>query len=322
MKTPAMIPYANMPYGPAPSFCYPVTESCMILLFLLSFFYAWKRGTGHVAYLLGGFGFGLLLEYVNVVSNAGYKYGQFWLMLGHAPDNIPVCIGMGWGIIIYTSRLISDKLGLPLIAAAALDTLLALSIDLSMDVVAYRLHMWHWDWESHPEAGTALNAQWFGIPYGNFFGWLCVVFFYSTFARKLEKISIRGRAGIRIWQAVTPLLSILISQAALWITLFPMSTWLREKFGISSREKLIFLVVLFPILAILGFRKRSIQPQGHLPAITWLVPGWFHLYFFAWLFLGGFAGENPWMTFFCVLNLMLGIFIHWWTHLRKPAIGS
>ncbi len=109
-----------------------------------------EKRTGHVAYLLGGFGFGLLLEYVNVVSNAGYRYGQFWLMLGPLPDNIPVCIGMGWGIIIYTSRLVSDNRGLPLTAAAAFDALLALSIDLSMDVVAYRLHMWHWDWGSLP----------------------------------------------------------------------------------------------------------------------------------------------------------------------------
>lgn len=317
-----MLPYANMPYGLPSVLCYPLTESCMIILFLLSLLHAWKRGTGHVAYLLGGLGFGLLLEYVNVMSNAGYKYGQFWLMLGHTPDNIPVCIGMGWGIIIYTSRLISDSRGLPLIAAAAFDALLALSIDLSMDVVAYRLHMWHWDWETRGPGLSPLTAQWFGIPYGNFFGWLCVVFFYSTFARTLEKVHFRGRAITRIWQAITPLLSILISQVALWITLFPMSTWLHEKFNILSREKLIFLLILFPILSIWGFSKKRTLQTTKLPAITWLVPGWFHLYFFAWLFIGGFAGENPWMTFFCVLNLLLGIFIHWWTHLRKPAIGS
>jgi uncharacterized membrane protein len=317
-----MFPYANMPYGFPPAICYPLTELCMIVLFLLSLSHAWRRGTGHVAYLLGGFGFGLLLEYVNVVSNAGYKYGQFWLMLGHAPDNIPVCIGMGWGIIIYTSRLVSDSRGLPLIAAAAFDALLALSIDLSMDVVAYRLHMWHWDWEGRPGNLSPLSGQWFGIPYGNFFGWLCVVFFYSTFARSLDKVHFRRPAAARIWPAIIPLLSILISQAALWITLFPISTWLYEHFSIASREKLIFLLILFPLLTVWGFRRNRTIVPGHLPAITWLVPAWFHLYFFAWLFIGGFAAENGWMTFFSIINLLLGLCIHWWIHLRKPAIGS
>ncbi len=320
-----MFPYANMPYGIPPAICYPLSESCMIILFFLSLLYAWKRGTGHVAYMLGGFGFGLLLEYVNVVSNAGYKYGQFWLMLGHAPDNIPVCIGMGWGIIIYTSRIISDSRGLPLIAAAAFDALLALSIDLSMDVVAYRLHMWHWDWANRPEFPDPLTAQWFGVPYGNFFGWLCVVFFYSTFARTLEKVRFRNSIVWKIWQAITPLLSILISQVALWITLFPMATWLNDHFHIRSKEKLIFLLVLFPVLTIWGFWKRSTLYPPALPYVTWLVPAWFHLYFFAWLFIGGFAAENARMTFFCIINLLIGIVIHWWIHLRpvrKAAIGS
>ena len=303
------LPYQDMPYGWPPAICYPLTEICMYILFLLCFLHAWKKGVGDLAYFLGGFGFGLLLEYVNVKANAGYKYGQFWFMLGQAPDNIPVCIGTGWGVIIYTSRLISDSRGLPLWAAPAFDALLALSIDLSMDVVAYRLHMWHWNWETTQGPAFALTGQWFGIPYGNFFGWLCVVFFYSLFARSLEKV----RSSSKCWKGIIPLLSILISQAALWITLFPMSTWLKDNFGILSREKLIFLLLLFPILSVAGFRKRKLA----LPAITWLVPAWFHLYFFSWLFIGGFATENTLMTACCVASLTLGIVVHWWLHLRR-----
>lgn len=311
-----MYPYANMPYGFPPSFCYPLTEFCMYFLFILCLLHAWKKGTGHVAYLLGGFGFGLLLEYVNVMSSAGYKYGQFLLMLGHAPDNIPVCIGTGWGIIIYTSRLISDSRGLPIWAAAAFDSLLALSIDLSMDVVAYRLHMWHWDWEGMKSPQLALTGQWFGIPYGNFFGWLCVVFFYSLFARTLEKVRLKKYA---VWRAVTPLLSILISQVVLWLSLFPVSTWLKDHFNIASKEKLIFLLVLFPIMTIAGFRKKRTIQLTTLPAITWLVPVWFHLYFFAWLFVGGFSTENKWLTCWCVINLLIAIVIHWWIHIHKQS---
>lgn len=304
-----MFPYQNMPYGLPPAYCYPLTEICMFVLLILTFMHAWKKGTSHVSYLLGGIGFGLLLEYVNVVSNAGYKYGQFTVMLGHAPDNIPVCIGVGWGVIIYTARLVSDKMGLALWAAAAFDALLAISIDLGMDIVAYRLHMWHWNWEERGFPDKMLTADWFGIPYGNFFGWLCVVFFYSLFARTLEKT--------KVWKPVIPLLSILISQVVLWVSLFPVSKWLKTSFGIGSKERVIFLLILFPVMAYLGFRRKRTILKEPLPSVTWLVPIWFHLYFFAWFLMAGMALENKLMTMFCFINLLVGLTIHWLIHNRK-----
>jgi hypothetical protein len=143
------------------------------------------------------------------------------------------------------------------------------------------------------------------------------VFLYSLFARSLEKVS-----KTIIWRAVTPLFSILISQVVLWLTLFPVSDWLKLTFNIASKEKLLFLLALFPIMAIAGFRKRREVSPAMLPSITWLVPAWFHLYFFCWLFIGGFSAENKWMTFWCVANLLTGITIHWWLHLRKPKLIS
>jgi hypothetical protein len=274
-------------------------------------------------YLLGGLGFGLLLEYVNVATNAGYRYGQFWIMFGVAPDNIPLCIGTGWAIIIYTSRLISDALGMPLWSAAALDALLAINIDLSMDVVAYRLHMWHWDWESRGPQYNLLTSQWFGVPYGNFFGWLCVVFFYSSFARLLEKMQMKKPSATLWWKVVIPFLSIIISQVTLYISLFPLSDFLRL-FGINSAHRLVALLILFTIMTISGFSKRenTFSANTRLPFITWLVPAWFHCYFFAWLFIGGFHRENAWMTAWSVISLLAGIAIHWALAARFKKKGA
>lgn len=154
--------YPGMPYGAAPAWCFPVFEFSMYVLFLICLAYAWKQGKRDVFYLIGGLLFGLLLEYMEVVMGS-YTYGRFMVMFGNAPMDIPLCIGVGWGIIMYTARLFTDRLQLTLWVCAALDTLLALNIDLSMDTVAYRMHMWHWNWQ-----GTGLNpltAQWFGIPY-------------------------------------------------------------------------------------------------------------------------------------------------------------
>ena len=180
-----MPPFSAIPYPQAPVYCFPVMEICMYILFLLCLVHALKQGIRNVSYLLGGLLFGLILEYVNVISNMGYTYGKFIVMFGRAPFDIPLCVGIGWSIIMYTARLYSDSRNLPLWSSAAMDTLLAISIDLSMDTVAYRLHMWNWNW-----SGTGFNpltADWFGVPFGNFFGWLMVVFFYSSISRLLER---------------------------------------------------------------------------------------------------------------------------------------
>lgn len=290
-------PFDDMPYGYAPNFCFPLTEICMYILLVLCLYHAWKQGISKVAYLLGGMAFGLLLEYVNVRANAGYKYGKFLLMIG----DIPVGIGAGWGVIMYTSRLITESMQLRTWHAAAMEALLALSIDWSMDVVAYRLHMWHWNWETIINPSVALTAQYYGVPWGNFFGWLCVVFFYSLFSRLLEKT--------RISKVLVPVLAIFISQVALYVNLFPISFFLKKHFNILSADKLVFTLLLFALLTTIGIIKMKKQ-RVKLPFITWLVPAWFHIYFFCWLFIGGFARENAWMTGLSVLSLLVGTLIH------------
>ncbi|TWF44695.1 uncharacterized protein DUF422 [Chitinophaga polysaccharea] len=300
-----MLPFSDMPYGYAPIYCFPLTGICMYVLLLICGWHAGGKGVGHISWLLGGLGFGLLLEYVNVTTSSGYRYGQFWLMLGTAPRNIPLCIGCGWAVIIYSSRLFTDNFGLPVWAAAALDSLLALNIDLSMDVVAYRLHMWHWDWESKGLSAQALTGQWFGVPYANFYGWLLVVFFYSLFGRLLEKRLITAS-----WKAAIPLLSILISQVALWLSLFPIADLLKQYFGITSAHRLVALLALFVLLTIAGYFKRKQTGTHYFPLAAWIVPLWFHMYFLAWLFLGGFSGENRYMMAFSICNVVLASAIH------------
>jgi uncharacterized membrane protein len=302
-----MPPFPGMPYGPAPSYCFPVMEFSMYILFILCLVHAGKQGIRHVSYLFGGLAFGLILEYVNVVSNLGYTYGKFMVMFGHTPQDIPLCIGVGWSIIMYTARLFSDSFQLPLWAAAATDTLLALSIDLSMDTVAYRLHMWHWNWSS-----TGLNpltAQWFGVPFGNFFGWQMVVFFYSSFSRLLERALLRQKKRGHILFTCIPLIAVLLSQICLYVMLMYVDDYLRDKFGITSLHRFITFLLILIVLAVRGFFLRRNKPLI-TPFITCLVPLWFHLFFFTWLFWGGFYKENSLLVTAAILNIIMGISIH------------
>ncbi len=56
-----------------------------------------------------------------------------------------------------------------------------------------------------------------------------------------------------------------------------------------------------------------------MPVISWLVPVWFHIFFFAWLFIAGFYIENRWMTLASALNVVLGIIIHVKVMIAKPV---
>ncbi len=302
-----MPPFNGMPYGPAPAYCFPLTEVCMYVLFVLCFLHALKQGVTQMGYLLGGLAFGLLLEYVNVISNMGYTYGKFMVMFGTAPLDIPLCIGMGWGVIMYTAWLFTNALHLPLWASAALDTLLAISIDVSMDTVAYRLHMWHWDWSD-----TNLNpltADWFGIPYGNFFGWVCVVFFYSSFTRLLLLWSGRKHKKNARLLALVPVASVILSQVLLYVTLVYIDTFLHDRFGITAQHRFITAVFLLFFAVAYGWKRRTAAISA-MPFITWLVPLWFHVYFFIWLLTGAFYKENGWMPVVAITNVAVCIIVH------------
>jgi uncharacterized membrane protein len=271
----------------------------------MCFLHARKKGDAALAYLLGGFVFGLALEYLEVLESS-YTYGRFYLMLGRSPVDIPLCIGCAWGIIIYTARLFSDGLGLPLMGAAACDTLLALNIDLSLDVVAYRMHMWHWDW-----TGSRLNpltAQWFGIPYGNFIGWTTVVFSYSYFARLFErKLASGNKPGALRFGGVAALATIcsLIVLFGTELTLFPFLRYL----GLSSGPRLLIITAMLLVATILGWKKRQAFTQPIPPLAQW-VPLWFHIFFVFCFFALGFYRENKWMTAVTCLNALIGMAIH------------
>ena len=302
-----MPPFPGIPYEHPPGFCFPLAELCMYILFVLCLVHAVKNSIRDVGYLLGGVLFGLMLEYVNVTSNMGYSYGKFMVMFGTPPFDIPLCIGLGWGTIMYTARIFSDSLALPLWAAVALDALLAISIDLGMDAVAYRLHMWHWNW-----SGTGLDpltADWFGVPYGNFFGWLMVVFFYSAFSRLFEKAFLKKKNATAVIISTVPLLAVLLSQLCLYVMLVYVDKVLHDQFGITSLHRFVTFLFILILMVIQGFRKRR-PKEGTRPSISWLVPLWFQLFFFAWLFAGGFYRENNWLVVVASLNLLIGVVIH------------
>lgn len=104
-----------------------------------------------------------------------YAYGRFLIMSG----DVPIVIGVSWGLIIYSAMLFSEAGSLPGWARPLLDGLLALNIDLAMDAIAICLGMWDW--------GAGLTFEYFGVPWANFWAWFSVVSSFSAAIRFLTR---------------------------------------------------------------------------------------------------------------------------------------
>jgi len=75
------------------------------------------------------------------------------------------------------------------------DAVWAILLDLALDAVAIRLGLWTWT--------IRLDQGWFGVPWGNFFAWLFVAFWFSFFTRLVR--ANRAKGGSNTWQWLVPL---------------------------------------------------------------------------------------------------------------------
>src|SRR5512135_3227728 len=123
-----------------PNMYFITIELLIYFLFAVCLAHARRRGWAVVWQLIAGAVFGLLLEGSTIQTFHLYTYGRFWFMVGE----VPLPIGVAWGVIIYSARQFSDATSLPEWARPVFDGLLALNIDLSMDAIAIRLGFWHW----------------------------------------------------------------------------------------------------------------------------------------------------------------------------------
>lgn len=157
-------------------------EILMYALWMGALRHAWRtRGGPGVLYLMVGVVYGVTLEAATLWQLDAYHYGRFWVML---PPGVPLAIGVGWSLIVYGAKVYSDALALPWWWRAVLNGLLALNIDLSMDVVAIRLGFWDW--------GFGPNFQFFGVPWANFWAWFWVVAGFTAVEEALDGPGKRG----------------------------------------------------------------------------------------------------------------------------------
>ena len=236
--------------------------------------------------------YGLTFESIAVAAGF-YSYAPFAFRIWHAP----LVIGVGWAVIGYAVMGFSDSLNLSQWAKPFLDALLALLIDLGMDVVAIRdvdnfgdtvLGMWNW--------GIPLNEMWFGVPYANFMAWWLVVFIMSACLRSGRYVySWFGKKWLA-W--VYPVAAFF---AALGVFLFLLLTF-TEAFTLTTLLLLIGLSLAVTTVSLNG-RQRRLSWRTDYP--IFLVPLAFHLFFLGLLLVRGLYVGSPGVLVVSVVALLV-----------------
>ena len=159
-------------------------EISTYILFIICFRHAAKqkvRRNERMAILISGTFYGILLETMTIYQLHAYKYGAFLVMFH---GEIPLTIGIGWGIILYSAIIIADSLKLSFAAWVAAVGLLGLGIDTTMDVMAVRTGMWRWfAIDSFDGRFLAQDQDWFGVTFGNYYAWFIVLISAAAFIR-------------------------------------------------------------------------------------------------------------------------------------------
>jgi decaprenylphospho-beta-D-ribofuranose 2-oxidase len=164
-----------------PTFASRLTETSVGIMFLLALLNAWGQGRRWASTVLWGAVAGYVAEYfIAHGPKPRYEYGTELFLL--APFDVPVCIGLGWGIVFYASTWTAQRLRIRSIGVSSLIAgVLGVSIDLSLDPVAH-LHRF-WTWYPPPEPFKKESTL-FGVPFDNFVAWVALIGVYGYIVRR------------------------------------------------------------------------------------------------------------------------------------------
>ncbi|MBE0688348.1 MAG: carotenoid biosynthesis protein [Anaerolineaceae bacterium] len=280
-----------------------IFELLTILLFVACFWHAVRQKNGKVLELIFAMIFGVFLEWMTIQQLEAYHYGEFFLML----DGAPICIGLGWAVIIYSGMEFVKHLEMPDYARPFLVGMLALNLDLAMDAIAIRLGFWNWV--------IPLDWQWFGVPWGNFWAWYIVVVSYSGFLYWFRNIHKRR---VSAWLRNTyPLFAFLISVVILAITNYVFANVFAKTELVSAMSMLLIILAGGVIIYVVkpGFKK-----DVYVDKVILAVPLTFHTFFTVFGFAGGFYATLPILGVTGLTMFAVGLGIHLWPWWLKKRI--
>lgn len=269
---------------PSPYFI--LFELIIYIQFALCLHHAWKHGAANRLRLLAGVLFGVSLELATIRQLNAYEYGQFLIMI----LDVPLCIGVAWGCILYASMEFSDGSSLPYAARPVLDALLALNIDLALDAVAIRFGFWDW--------GQGLEFQYFGVPYANFWAWFWVIFFFSLGYRLFA----RRKDWIGVW--VSPLLALVVGLAGVLGTNALIAFHIPFEYHGLTAAALLLAALAF----IISLRPRFFLKP--IPSLTFWIPTLTHAYILIAGLIAGVIFDPPFLLIAGFVMAVISLSLH------------
>jgi hypothetical protein len=272
-----------------PNIYFVLFELIIYIQLALCLFHAWKQGTTYLLRLSAGILYGVLLELATIRQLHAYQYGEFLVMV----LDVPLCVGIAWGCILYSVMEFSDASSVPYWARPILDGLLALNIDLALDAVAIRLGFWDW--------GQGLKFQYFGVPYANFWAWFWVVF---SFSLGYGLLAHREEWIVR-W--LSPLMALVIGLVGV------LGANAVITFEISFEDHQLFVAVSLALALIL---VMSLRPHFYLkpvPSLVFWVPFLTHAYVLIAGLTSGVILHPPFLLLIGLVMIVIGFFLHWKT---------
>jgi hypothetical protein len=269
-----------------PNAYFVIFELIIYLQLAICFQHAWRKGIANLLRLLAGILFGVALELATIRQLHAYNYGQFLFMI----LDVPLCIGIAWSCIIYSSMEFSDASSVAYWARPILDGLLALNIDLALDAVAIRLGFWDW--------GQGLRFQYFGVPYANFWAWFWVVFSFSLGYRLLAYREDWMIKWLSPWMAViVGLVGVLGANAMI-------------AFEVPFEAHRLFVAVTLSLALILIATMRPRFYRTSIPALVFWIPFLTHAYILIAGLISGVIFHPPVLLLVGLLMSALAFYLH------------
>ncbi|MEP7286664.1 MAG: carotenoid biosynthesis protein [Chloroflexota bacterium] len=279
-------------------------EIGVYICFIACLWHAKGQSWYRVAEILFAAVYGLLLEILTIKQFSSYHYGHFLIMI----FDTPLAVALGWAAIIYSTMEFADRLDMPDYVRPILGALLALNVDIVLDPVAGRMGMWTWT-----QLGP--NDQWFGVPWGNFFGWFVVILSYSGLLRILRRWQtnqILRWLYIPVSFIVSLILVLVLDQLYLVF-----STAINNGFvGIAT-------CVVVSLIIFVVCRPRMMAGDFELDIVA--VPLVFHVLTASAGIYYGYYFQNPALGIISLIMAVLGIivaFSPWWATRQRTLAAT
>jgi hypothetical protein len=254
-----------------------IVLSTLIPTFLLgvwAFAHAIRRSRFDAIAFVAVIVYGIVVELIDIRSIENYDYGDLLIMIGSAPDWVPLAVGVSWATIIYIAMRSSDLLGLPWKLRPLFDGAFAVWLDPVMDPVSSSsrwvltsdhscgirspaifggVGLWQWC----VPAGT--KTLWLSVPLSNFIGWFVVVVAMS-YALRIGRERLGGEERGVVGQ--TLLITALAAGAVVAVLTFAklfIARWLGD-----SAQWTLFVMVLFGPLVVVAIESRRLNFRNRL----------------------------------------------------------